>query len=87
MNDYLKGTKVVHLRTQREETIVGLCKMKINESWTEGVAYEGIDVNTGLMTLFVKPKDVFDKEFILSKLYNPTQDFADALRYGLELKK
>lgn len=64
--NYTKGTKVIHVRTQLYETIVGLCKMKVNGQWIDGVIYEGNDINTGKHTMFVKPKEDFDKEFILS---------------------
>lgn len=67
--NYTKGTKVIHVRTQLHETIVGLCKMKVNGQWIDGVIYEGNDVNTGKLTMFVKPKEDFDKEFILSEWY------------------
>lgn len=66
---YTKGTKVIHKRTLAEETIVGLCKMKVNDEWTDGVIYEGIDRFTNKPTMFVKPKEVFDKEFIYAEWY------------------
>lgn len=65
--NYTKGTKLIRVRTQVYEIIiVGLCKMKVNEQWIDGVIYEGNDINTGKHTMFVKPKEDFDKEFILS---------------------
>ena len=67
--NYRKGTKVIHVRTQLHETVVGLCRMKVNGQWIDGVIYEGIDVNTDMPTTFVKPKEDFDKEFILSEWY------------------
>lgn len=69
MMEYIKGTKVIHKRTLAEETIVGPCKMKINDEWVEGVIYEGIDRFTNKPMTFVKPKDVFDKEFIYAEWY------------------
>jgi hypothetical protein len=63
--EYKKGSKIIHIRTQAHETIVGLCKMKVNDEWVEGVIYEGIDRYTNKPTTFVKPKDLFDKEFII----------------------
>lgn len=66
---YKKGTTVIHIKTQRKETVVGLCKMKINGNWVDGVIYEGLDYNTDMPTTFVKSKEEFDNEFILSDWY------------------
>lgn len=66
---YTKGTQVIHIKTQRKETIIGLCKMKCNGTWVDGVMYEGLDHNTDMLTIFVKPKEDFDKEFILTDWY------------------
>ena len=66
---YAKGTKVIHKRTLAEETIVGPCKMKVNDEWVDGVIYEGIDRFTNEPVTFVKTKDVFDKEFIYAEWY------------------
>lgn len=69
MEAYAKGTRVIHIRTQREETVVGLCRMKVGGEWIEGVVYEGADAKTGRQTLFVKAKEDFDKEFIYADWY------------------
>jgi hypothetical protein len=69
MINYTKGTKVIHKRTLAEETIVGPCKMKINDEWVDGVIYEGTDRFTNKLMMFVKPKEVFDKEFIYAEWY------------------
>jgi hypothetical protein len=43
--------------------------MKCNGTWVDGVMYEGLDHNTDMLTIFVKPKEDFDKEFILTDWY------------------
>lgn len=37
--------------------------LKVNDSWEQGIIYEGIDKNTGKLTLFVRTIDDFDKSF------------------------
>ena len=37
--------------------------LKVNDSWEQGIIYEGVDKNTGKPTLFVRTIDDFDKSF------------------------
>lgn len=61
--DYTKGTKVKHKTKGMVETIVGLCKVKVNGVWMDGVIYEGNDVHTRVPMTFVRTKDDFEKDF------------------------
>lgn len=61
--DYTKGTKVRHKTKGMVETIVSLCKVKVNGVWMDGVIYEGNDVHTGKPMTFVRTKDDFEKDF------------------------
>ena len=58
-----KGTKVRHKTKGIIETIVGLCKVKVNEIWVDGVIYEGNDINTGESMTFVRVKEDFENNF------------------------
>lgn len=61
--DYTKGTKVRHKTKGMVETIVDLCKVKVNGVWMDGVIYEGNDVHTGEPMTFVRTKEDFEKDF------------------------
>jgi hypothetical protein len=61
--DYTKGTKVKHKTKGMVETIVSLCKVKVNGVWMNGVIYEGNDVHTGKPMTFVRTKEDFEKDF------------------------
>ena len=61
--DYTKETKVKHKTKGMVETIVGLCKVKVNGVWMDGVIYEGNDVHTGKPMTFVRTKEDFEKDF------------------------
>lgn len=61
--DYTKGIKVKHKTKGMVETIVGLCKVKVNGVWMDGVVYEGNDVHSGEPMTFVRTKDDFEKDF------------------------
>lgn len=63
--NYTKGTKVRHKTKGMVETIIGLCKVKVNGVWMDGVIYEGNDVHTGVPMTFVRTKDDFEKDFEL----------------------
>lgn len=58
-----KGTKVKHKTKGMIETIVGLCKVKTNGVWVEGVIYEGNDVHTGEPMTFVRTVEDFNANF------------------------
>lgn len=62
------GSKVKHKKRGVIETIVGECKVKINNEWVEGVIYEGIDCNTGCLMQFVRTKDDFINNFELYEI-------------------
>ena len=63
MTTLTKGTKVRHKTKGMVETIVGLCKVKVNGVWMNGVIYEGNDVHTGETMTFVRTKEDFEKDF------------------------
>lgn len=65
MENYKIGSKVKHKKRSIIETIVGECKVKIDNMWIEGVIYEGIDYNTGRLMQFVRTKDDFINNFEL----------------------
>lgn len=61
--EYTKGTKVKHKTKGMVETIVSLCKVKVNGVWMDGVIYEGNDVHTREPMTFVRTKEDFEKDF------------------------
>lgn len=61
--EYTKGTKIRHKTKGMVETIVSLCKVKVNGVWMDGVIYEGNDVRTGEPMTFVRTKEDFEKDF------------------------
>ena len=62
---YKEGTQVIHKTKGMIETIVGLCKVKVDGVWVEGVIYEGDDVLTGKPMTFVRTKEDFENNFEL----------------------
>lgn len=54
---------VTHIKSGRKYTIFNKCILKINDSWEQGIIYEGIDKQSGKLTLFVRTIDDFDKAF------------------------
>ena len=68
MENYKIGSKVKHKSRGVIETIVGECKVKIDNMWVEGVIYEGIDYNTGRLMQFVRTKDDFINSFELYEI-------------------
>jgi hypothetical protein len=63
--NYEKGRKVRHKTKGMVETIVGLCKVKVNGAWVDGVIYEGNDTVTGEPMTFVRLKNDFEENFEL----------------------
>lgn len=61
--EYNKGTKVRHKTKGMVETVVGLCKVKANGVWVEGIIYEGNDVHTGEPMTFVRTIEDFNENF------------------------
>lgn len=61
------GDKIQHIKTNRVETVIDFCKIKINGVWFEGVIYEGIDYKTNEIQKFVRTKENFCKNFKLIK--------------------
>ena len=61
--EIVTGEKVKHIKTGVIETIVDICKVKINGAWTEGVIYKGNDRYTNTEMFFVRTLDEFNKEF------------------------
>ena len=61
--EIVTGEKVKHSKTGVIETIVGMCKVKVNGAWTEGVIYKGNDRYTNTEMLFVRTLDEFNQEF------------------------
>ena len=62
---YEAGTKVRHKTKGMIETIVGLCKVKVNGIWVDGVIYVGTDVHTDEPMTFVRTKEDFENNFEL----------------------
>lgn len=63
MKIFNKRKTVTHIKSGRKYTIFNKCMLKVNDSWEQGIIYEGIDKNTGQPTLFVRTIDDFDKSF------------------------
>lgn len=61
--EIIKGSKVKHIKTEVVETIVDVCKVKINGEWTDGVVYTGEDRYTGKPMVFVRTLEEFIREF------------------------
>ena len=61
--EIVTGEKVKHIKTGVIETIVDMCKVKINGAWTEGVIYKGNDRYTGNPMVFVRTLEDFNNEF------------------------
>lgn len=60
----LKKRKIVtHTKSGRKYTIFNKCMLKINDSWEQGIIYEGVDKNTNKPTLFVRTIEDFDNNF------------------------
>ena len=63
MKVFNRRKTVTHIKSGRKYTIFNKCMLKINDSWEQGIIYEGVDKNTGKLTLFVRTIDDFDKAF------------------------
>ena len=63
MKVFKRRKTVTHIKSGRKYTIFNKCMLKINDSWEQGIIYEGIDKNTGKSTLFVRTIDDFDNAF------------------------
>ena len=63
MSTFNKIKTVTHIKSGRKYTIFNKCMLKVNDSWEQGIIYEGIDKNTGKPTLFVRTIDDFDENF------------------------
>lgn len=63
MKVFNKRKTVTHIKSGRKYTIFNKCMLKVNDSWEQGIIYEGIDKNSGKITLFVRTIDDFDKSF------------------------
>lgn len=57
-----KGTKVRHKTKGIIETIVGFCRVKVNDVWMNGVISKGW-YSTGELMTFVRIKEDFEKDF------------------------
>lgn len=57
-----KGIKVRHKTKGIIETIVGFCKVKVNDVWMNGVISKGW-YSTGELMTFVRIKEDFEKDF------------------------
>lgn len=51
-NEIKYGAKVRHKASGKEEIIISSLKFKVNGEWKESVLYQGIDRETGELTLF-----------------------------------
>ena len=58
-----KGKVIIHKEKKVIETIVDVCKIKINGEWIDGVIYTGNDRHTGNPMVFVRTLDDFNNEF------------------------
>jgi hypothetical protein len=63
MKIFNKRKTVTHIKSGRKYTIFNKCMLKVNDSWEQGIIYEGVDKNTSKQTLFVRTIDDFDKNF------------------------
>lgn len=63
MNIFNKNKTVTHIKSGRKYIIFNKCMLKVNDSWEQGIIYEGVDKNTGKATLFVRTVDDFNKSF------------------------
>ena len=63
MKVFKRRKTVTHIKSGRNYTIVNKCILKINDSWEQGIIYEGIDKQSGKLTLFVRTIDDFDNNF------------------------
>lgn len=63
MKIFNKRKTVTHIKSGRKYTIFNKCMLKVNDSWEQGIIYEGVDKNTGKPTLFVRIIDDFDENF------------------------
>lgn len=63
MKIFNKRKTVTHIKSGRKYTIFNKCMLKVNDSWEQGIIYEGVDKNTGKPALFVRTIDDFDKSF------------------------
>ena len=63
MEVFNKRKTVTHIKSGRKYTVFNKCMLKVNDSWEQGIIYEGVDKNTGKLTLFVRTIDDFDKSF------------------------
>lgn len=57
-----KGTKVRHKTKGIIETIVGFCRVKVNDVWMNGIISKGW-YSTGELMTFVRIKEDFEKNF------------------------
>ena len=57
------GDKVIHKAKRIIETYQGVCKVKVDGKWVEGVMYEGNDCMTDMPMVFVRTKEDFDENF------------------------
>lgn len=62
MTTLTKGTKVRHKTKGIIETIVGFCRVKVNDVWMNGVISKGW-YSTGELMTFVRIKEDFEKDF------------------------
>ena len=63
LSDIKLNTMVKNIKHGCFETIVGICKMKSNGEWVDGILYTGKDRYTGMNTLFCKSFEEFKQEF------------------------
>ena len=63
MKVFNKRKTVTHIKSGRKYTIFNKCMLKVNDSWEQGIIYEGIDKNSGKITLFVRTIDDFDVNY------------------------
>ena len=62
-NQYKIGDTVKHKTKGCVETIINICKVKINGEWVDGVVYQGIDYKTKMPMVFVRTKEDFEDNF------------------------
>lgn len=63
LQDIKLNTMVKNIKHGCFETIVGICKMKNNGEWVDGILYTGKDRYTGMNALFCKSFKEFKQEF------------------------
>lgn len=75
IDQFLIGSKVKHKTKGVEETIVGFCKVKVNDEWVPGIIYTGNDYTTNTPMTFVRTLEDFTNNFELCLTKSTVESF------------